>query len=207
MQRTPALERRRRTLLAVLAGCLCIAALSSCASPPDGASAPTTAPSPLETLVNLAAERLGSAEDAAASKWGTETRIDDPAREQQVLDNVRVLAGQHELSPELAEQIFFDQIQATESIQYTRFSEWVLDPTAAPVERPDLTGVRSTIDRLTEAMVLELSANQPVLLSDGCGDARDRAVRSVARSHQLDALYERALERATKSYCVDAATP
>lgn len=198
--------RCRRGLRSVLVGALAIAALSSCASLPPS---PTRAaePSPLDSLVSFAAERLRSAENAAAAKWETDGRVHDPAREQEVLAGVRALAGQHDVAPEFAELVFIDQIQATESIQYTRFAEWKLTPTEAPVERPDLTDVRAEIDRLTEAMVAELSGNRHVLASADCADARDRALRTATHELELTRLYERALTRATQSYCVNAKSP
>ncbi|WP_308799645.1 chorismate mutase [Agromyces silvae] len=197
---------RHRGMHAVAVGAFAIAALSGCVSLPP-APAPSAESTPLDALVGLAAERLASAEGAAAAKWQTEARVDDPARTQEVLAGVRALAGQHDVAPEFAELVFIDQIQATESIQYARFAEWKLSPTEAPVERPKLTDVRADIDRITEAMIAELSGNRHALTSPDCTTVRDRALRSTVQNLELSDLYERALTRATQSYCVNAETP
>ena len=192
---------------AVIAGALCLVGFGACTGSPDLSPEASVAPSPLETLVSLAAERLRSAEAAAAAKWGTEVRVDDADRAAEVIAGVRSLAAQHAVAPEFAEQVFLDQIDATESIQFSRFSEWKLDPSAAPIEHPDLADVRSDIDRLTEAMLVQLGEQHYLLTSADCADARDRALRAVTEHRSLDALYERALIRATASYCINAVPP
>jgi len=214
MHGTDSTVRRRRTsparsaaVVAVVAGALCLIGLGGCTGPADDPPGASVDPSPLETLVSLAAERLGNGEAAAASKWGTEVRVDDADRVAEVIAGVRSLAGQHAVAPEFAEQVFLDQIDATESIQFSRFAEWKLDPSAAPIEHPDLTDVRSDIDKLTEAMLVQLGEQHYLLTSADCADARDRALRAVTEHRNLDALYERALTRATASYCINAPSP
>jgi chorismate mutase len=171
--------------------------VSGCSS----VESPASQPSVLEGLVHAAAERLAHAEGAAGAKWGTDIRVDDPSREQEVLDAVDELARRKGLSVEYVHRIFRDQIDATEAIQYVRYSEWELDPSAAPAEKPVLGAVRADIDRLNHLMIDEIAAHQELLGSLQCGPARGAAVSSVAAQLDLDELYRRALERATQSYC------
>src|SRR5262249_37644360 len=64
--------------------------LSACAPVAD----PTPGGGPLLALADLAAQRVQIADAVAAAKWGTDTPIDDPAREQAVLDNAATKSRQ-----------------------------------------------------------------------------------------------------------------
>ncbi|MFJ6390702.1 chorismate mutase [Streptomyces sp. NPDC091972] len=56
------------------------------------APTPTAGRTALYPVADLAAERLTTADLVAAAKWGTDSPIDDPTREQQVLDDVAARA-------------------------------------------------------------------------------------------------------------------
>jgi chorismate mutase len=160
-----------------------------------------TAPSPLTALVDAATVRLQTADSVAASKWLAKGSIEDPARADQVLSAVTADAVSVGIDADYVRQIFTDQIAATEAVEYGRFSEWKLDPSAAPTTAPDLSASRSAIDALNQTMVAEIASQWQLLQSSGCVADRDDAVAAVASAHQLDALYREALERATRSYC------
>lgn len=98
-------------------------------------------------------------------------------------------------------RIFTDQINATEAIQYSRFSQWKLDPAAAPGAAPDLSSSRAVIDGLNHRMVLEVAAQWPALQSLQCPSQLADAKSAVARDRGLDPLYVEALDAATRSYC------
>jgi chorismate mutase len=96
---------------------------------------------------------------------------------------------------------FTAQIDATEAIQYSRFSWWKLDPGAAPTSAPDLSASRGLIDGFNRRMVAEISEQWPVLQSPACPLRLAAAKAVVADERRLDPLYRQALDSATRSYC------
>ncbi len=131
-------------------------------------------------LVDTAAQRLQTADPVAAVKWISGGSIEDPARVQQV---------------------FTDQIHATEGIEYLRFSQWKFDPATAPTTAPDLSESRTAIDGFNRTMVAELAAQRGLLHGPGCAAAVDAARAQVVTNQHLDALYQQALTAATRNYC------
>jgi chorismate mutase len=167
-------------------------------------TAPATARAddePLYPLVDAATQRLLTADPVAASKWLGGGPITDPARVQQVLAAVVVDAKSSGLPTDYATRVFTDQINATEAIQYNRFSWWKLDPAAAPVSAPDLSASRSLIDGLNRRMVAEMAGEWTLLRSPDCTLRLDAAKSAVEVDRGLDPLYRQALDAATRSYC------
>jgi chorismate mutase len=158
-------------------------------------------PSPLTPLVDAAAQRLLIADPVAASKWHSGGSIEDPPRVGQVLASVAAAAVADHLDADYVRRVFTDQIDATEAVEYARFSQWKLDPAAAPAAAPELAASRSTIDALNHTIVDEIAAQQNVLTSPDCGPAREEAIDAVSAARELDPLYRRALEHAARSYC------
>jgi chorismate mutase len=166
---------------------------------PGGAHA--TGPGPLTVLVDAAAQRLQTADPVAAFKWIAKRSIEDPARAQQVLAAVTADAMTAHTDPDYVRQVFGDQIAATEGVEYGRFSQWKLDPAAAPATAPDLSASRSAIDALNKTMVAEIATHWQLLRSPDCVADRDEAVDAVAGERGFDPLYRQALDFATRSYC------
>ncbi|MGI9125829.1 MAG: chorismate mutase [Mycobacterium sp.] len=160
-----------------------------------------TSAEPLYELMDAATQRLQTADAVAASKWITGGPITDPARAGQVLSAVSEDAESLHVPSEYVTTLFTDQINATEAIQYNRFSWWKLDPAAAPVAAPDLSASRAQIDVLNHRMVAEIAEELPVLRSPDCPVRLDAAKAAVARDRSLDPLYRQALDAATRSYC------
>lgn len=98
-------------------------------------------------------------------------------------------------------RVFDDQIRATEAIEYSRFSDWKLNPASAPPEPPDLSASRSAIDSLNNRMLSQIWSHWSLLSAPSCAAQLDRAKRDIVRSRHLDSLYQRALTTATQSYC------
>jgi chorismate mutase len=71
------------------------------------------------------------------------------------------------------------QINATEAIQYARFSWWKLNPADAPVSAPDLSASRALIDGLNVAMVGQIAAQWPVLHAPDCSARLSAAQRGL----------------------------
>lgn len=155
----------------------------------------------LAGLVDVAAQRLQAADPVAASKWLNGGAITDPARVHQVLADVAAAAESAGVPSYYATTVFTDQINATEAIQYSRFSGWKLDPATAPTSAPDLSASRTLIDDLNREMVAEMARSLPILNGPGCVATLESAKESVALQRALDPLYRQALDTATRSYC------
>lgn len=155
----------------------------------------------LHELVDAATLRLQTAEPVAASKWLSGAPITDAVRAQQVLAAVAADAAHLGVPAEYVTELFTNQINATEAIQYSRFSWWKLEPAAAPSSAPDLSSSRALIDELNRRMVAEIAEAWPVLRSPDCKARLDTAKSEVASERELDPLYQQALDAATRSYC------
>lgn len=166
--------------------------------------APAVAAQPHTTLVDLvdaATRRLQVAEPIAANKFHTGGLIEDPAREQQVLDAVSAEATALNLDPGYVSAAFRDQIDATVAIEYTRLAQWKFDPASAPIDVPDLASSRVIIDALNREMVTLMADEWDKLNAPACRAELDEAKAAVAAQRGLDPLYRQALDHATRSYC------
>ncbi|MCV7280770.1 chorismate mutase [Mycolicibacterium flavescens] len=157
--------------------------------------------SPLYPLVDAAAQRLETADPIAAAKWITGGPLTDKPRAEQVLDSVAAAADAHGIDRDYVRDIFRNQIDATEGIEYTRFGQWKFDPASAPVTAPDLSQSRAEIDRLNTKMVDEIAAQWNSLHSPECTAAVASATQAVGDARRFDPLYRQALASATRSYC------
>lgn len=156
----------------------------------------------LGQLTDLVIQRLRVSDDVAASKFGTGSPIDDPAREQQVLEQVRNQAGDLGLDPVSATAFFQDQITASKVVQKGLFARWAAHPQEAPTTRPDLGQIRTRLDQLTADLLRELKAT--VRLRDEpttCTVQLAVAAGSGAVLERLDALHRQALTGAVHSVC------
>ncbi|WP_236795039.1 chorismate mutase [Amycolatopsis sp. GM8] len=157
----------------------------------------------LGALTDLVIERLRVSDDVAASKFGTDSPIDDPAREQQVLDQVRTQATALGLDPDAAAAFFRDQITASKVVQRGLFARWTAHPDEAPTTRPDLGQIRTRLDQLTTALLQELKSTvdvrgEPV----SCTIHLALATGSAVLLDKLDALHRQALHTAVHAVCI-----
>jgi chorismate mutase len=155
----------------------------------------------LIALVDAAAQRLQIADPVAASKFRTGDHIDDPVREQQVLDTVAAVAVVKNIDPGYVKGVFRDQIDATSAIEHILFARWKLDPPSAPVATPDLHACRIAIDTLNQVMINEIAAQWDSLRSPTFSVDLERAKKAVVGARRLDPLYQRALDHVTRRYC------
>ena len=174
----------------LLAGCLCLSATAH--------AEPSL---PFYRLVDTAAQRLGTADPVAASKWITGGPITDRQRADQVLHAVAADASARGIDPQYVRAVFADQIAATEGIEYTRLAQWKFDSTIAPTAAPDLADSRTQIDEYNRTLVEEIALQWDSLRGRDCGQNLSEAVAAVAKARKLDGLYRQALISATRSYC------
>lgn len=157
----------------------------------------------LHSLVDLAAQRLATADLVAAAKYGTGSPVDDPAREKQVLDDVARQARDLGADPEVTVRFFRDQIEANKVVQRELHRRWDADPSQAPTpqERPDLAEVRKEINRVNGELVRGIAASFAARTAPSCRGLVVAAGVRVRGERQLDALHVVALGRALPSVC------
>ncbi|MFJ8676879.1 chorismate mutase [Streptomyces sp. NPDC093589] len=202
----------RRALTAGAAATLLFTGAGTAAAAPSATPAVTTATtaqhaaahSPygeLRPLAVLSAERLATADLVAAAKWGTGSPIDDPAREQVVLDTVAEQARQLGADPAATVRIFRDQIEANKVVQRGLHRTWDADPSQAPAERPDLDKVRQEINRINGELVRAVVDSEGARSAPYCGVLVSGAAAQVRHTRHLDGLHTVALARALRSVC------
>jgi chorismate mutase len=168
----------------------------------DAAVAAADGQSPLVPLVIHAAQRLQTADPVAASKFHTGGAVDDPAREAAVIEAVTSAATARRIDADFVQRVFRDQIDATDSLEHTRFAQWKIDPAAVPENAPDLSGLRDEIDRLNAAMVEDIASAGDVFRAASCPSDLAKAESAAVAARHLDELYGRALHFAVHEYCL-----
>ncbi|MGO4428097.1 gamma subclass chorismate mutase AroQ, partial [Streptomyces sp. MCAF7] len=138
---------------------------------------------------------------AAPPRGGTDSPIDDPERERQVLEAVAEQARALGADPEVTVRIFRDQIEANKLVQRGLYHRWEADPAQAPTERPDLSKVRLEINRINGELVRAIADSERARAERSCTGRLPVAALRVRHDRQLDALHSVALERALPSVC------
>lgn len=196
--------RSSRLRSAVVAACASAAVVLSGTAPAVAQSpAPAVAVAPgLAPLTELFAERLLLADKVAAAKYGTDKPIDDPAREQQILDDVAARAVGLGLDPDAVKAVFRDQIEANKLVQRGLYARWDAHPEQRPTERPDLVKeIRPALDRITTQVLTELQTTQGLRAKPSCAPRLSVAAARSAYGHRLDLLHLEGLARALPSVC------
>lgn len=184
-------------MIRLLASALLFSACATLIAPVASAQPDST----LVDLVDAATRRLQVAEPIAANKFHTGGLIEDPAREQQVMDAVSAEATTLDIDPAYVTTAFRDQIDATVAIEYTRLAQWKFDPAVAPVDSPDLASSRGVVDALNREMVTLMADEWGKLHSPACRPELDQAKAKVVQQRGLDPLYRQAIDFATRNYC------
>ncbi|MER5578926.1 chorismate mutase [Streptomyces massasporeus] len=179
--------------------------------PAGPATADTRRPAParqattahgLASVTDLFAQRLLLADKVAAAKYGTDTPIDDPAREAQILTDVRSRAAGLGLDADAVAAVFRDQIEANKLVQRGLYTRWDANPGERPTERPDLAKeVRPALDRITTGLLAALAETDRDRAVPSCAPRLAVAAGWSAYTHRLDALHLEGLGRALPSVC------
>jgi chorismate mutase len=156
----------------------------------------------LGPLTDVVIKRIRVSDDVAASKFGTDSPIEDPMREEQVLKQVRKQADAAGVNPDAAVAFFQDQITASKVVQKGLFARWTAHPQEAPTTRPDLRQIREQLDQLTTDLIQELKnterlRDKPI----ACTVQLALATGSGAALERSDTLHRQALRAATRSVC------
>lgn len=161
----------------------------------------------LGALTNLVIERIRVSDRVAASKFGTDSPIDDPAREEQELEQVQKQAAALGVNPDAAVAFFQGQITASKVVQKGLFARWSAHPQEAPTTRPDLGQIREQLDQLTTDLLHELKSTEALRDKPvACTVQLALAAGSGAALEQLDTLHRQALRTATHSVCLPGET-
>lgn len=191
-----------RTSVSRLSGAVLVALLVTALGPVHGATATDLPRESLVPLTGLSAERVLLADKVAAAKFGTPAPIDDPAREQVVLDNVRTLSIGMGIDPDESVAVFRDQIEANKQVQRHLYALWTAHPELVPAERPDLaTEVRPQLDRITLRLLEQLKATDHVRARPSCPGRLVATRLFVSHDRNLDRPHRAALDRSLSSAC------
>ncbi|WP_413811541.1 chorismate mutase [Streptomyces sp. OE57] len=192
----------RHALIAVLAAAvLATGATAAVAAPAAPAGPARVQHGTLWPLVDLSAQRVLVADEVAAAKWGTDSPIDDPAREREVLEAVARQAEELGADPVATSRIFRDQIEAGKAVQRGLYSRWDADPSQVPTERPDLDRVRLEINRINGELVRAIADSAAVRESRSCVGHLTAGTAAVVHGRHLDPLHTVALGRSLPSVC------
>jgi chorismate mutase len=162
-----------------------------------GASSPVAA---LRELVDLAVQRIQLSDQVAAAKFGTPQPINDPAREQQLLDTVAKTAPDLGVDPGEAGRFVRDQIEASKIVQRGLSAVWTTHPQQRPTTRPNLTTqLRPQLNRITTDLLAALRASRAARHARSC--PAELSTVSHGAAGQLEALHRDALAVALRSVC------
>ncbi|MDI9929296.1 gamma subclass chorismate mutase AroQ [Rhodococcus sp. IEGM 1354] len=187
---------RRIARIAVIAAVVPLVLLPTAAT-----SAAETPAENLQSLTDVLADRLATADSVAAVKWKTGGPVSDPEREAQVIDAAQNAAIGLGLAPERAGTVVRDQIEVGKAIQSLRLAQWHADPADAPDAPADLAPIRERITALTSAVVTQLASNAQALRSPTCYTDLVQAVVATNTAHDSDIVHAAALVAASRSLC------
>ncbi len=175
------------------------------ATSPTRATKPRQVVDPVfDPLMNGILERLAISEAVARTKFASGKPIQDPPREQALLDSVGDRATQFGLTPAQARTFFRIQIEAGKLVQTALLARWTREG-RAPGEPVDLTTrLRPALDRLGTSLLHDLG-RVCALPDDPQRMARIHQARErIARAAKLEALQRAAFDEATSGLCLSA---
>jgi chorismate mutase len=127
-------------------------------------AAAATSEQNLQHLLELIQQRLQVAPLVAQSKWNSGAPINDPAREQQILDQVVAEARKQGVSEQLARGFFQAQFDAGKLVQESLHVQWREQQHGSFQPAPDLAkDVRPLLDKLTPELLTSLKQVQASL--------------------------------------------
>lgn len=117
------------------------------------------APSPAQRLAKRIDERLALMPDVARYKWNRGQAIEDPPREQALLDSIKLQAPRYGLDPARAVAFFAAQIEASKVLQRELFFAWRANGQGEFASTRDLANdIRPKLDALNPQLLAALAA-------------------------------------------------
>ncbi len=115
-------------------------------------------PTPTALLAALIDERLAIVTEVARAKWNTQAAIEDPAREQALLQSLRERATALGVPAAAVDRFFGAQIEAAKVLQRELFARWRQQRQGQFKGVADLArDIRPDIDRITARMLEQLA--------------------------------------------------
>ncbi|WP_165554161.1 gamma subclass chorismate mutase AroQ [Kribbella capetownensis] len=160
------------------------------------------APVRLDGLTELVIRRILVGDEVAASKYFSGKPVEDPVREQQIIDSVRASAVQLGIDPDSTADFVRAQIEASKVVQRGLLAKWAADPSSAPTSGPDLDAVRQELDELTTGLLTELVRVDHVRHTGlACDISLLVATTTGSIEHHFDRLHRQALAVGTAAVC------
>jgi chorismate mutase len=157
---------------------LLVLALPACRPATDPAAMPAVPDPALDRLLGSMRSRLVVMHDVARWKWAAKAPIEDPAREQALLNDVNELGNAMGLDPAATRAVFAAQIEAAKLVQRADLARWQADGRGPEGEAPDLAGVlRPRIDALNRQL---LAAMAEAKVRPGMNAGASRRIRDRA---------------------------
>ncbi len=120
----------------------------------SGGQGSTAGTASADTLIELVVQRLTLGQDVAAVKYASCQPIDNPIREQEILQSVAHELSRTGLYQKIGRQFFRDQIDANKLIQRGLHHRWYAYPREVPAVHRNLAAeVRPKLDRITTQMM------------------------------------------------------
>jgi chorismate mutase-like protein len=154
-----------------------------------GQSADAVAVRRIATLID---ERLALMPDVARYKWNTGGAIEDPVREQQLLESVRQQAVEQGLPPARVTAFFAAQIEAAKVVQRELFEQWHKSGQGKFEAVVDLsTQIRPRLDALNPQFLEALAAVPAAVTRDHVPALSFTAISPAAVAAAMAPLLER----------------
>ncbi|WP_232511647.1 gamma subclass chorismate mutase AroQ [Herbaspirillum sp. meg3] len=161
---TPMKTNQINSLLLLLWKVLAVSLLlSACQSLPTGIAAADQ--QKIDRLLTLMDQRLNVAVMVAQSKWNSGAPINDPVREQKILDDLSAsLTSASEDEKAFMRRFFQAQFDAGKLIQLDLHAQWRREKRERFIAPPDLArDIRPELDRLTPLLIDTLNQTLPSL--------------------------------------------
>ncbi|MFG1905770.1 gamma subclass chorismate mutase AroQ [Kribbella sp. NPDC048928] len=153
-------------------------------------------------LTELVIQRILVGDDVAASKYFSGKPVEDPVREQQIIESVRASAVQLGIDPDQTAAFFQAQIEASKVVQRGLLAYWAAHPDQAPTSGPDLNVIRDKLDSLSTQLLAELVRVDDLRQSGlRCDISLVVADATGAARHHLDQLHRQALRTGSAATC------
>ena len=161
---------------------------------------------PLDILAELVVQRLTLSQEVAAAKYASGQPIDDPIREQQILESISHTLNDARVDRDIVIHFFSDQIEANKVIQRGLLQRWYAHPEEVPTVHDDLTAeIRPKFDCITSQMLEQFSNMKEVpLVRWACiEDLIDGKFMSRPFRRQLLGLHRSAAVFALRSFSTE----
>ena len=132
-------------------------------------------------LLQLIDQRLDVAPMVAKAKWNSGGAVNDPPREQLILDAVTAQASG--LDAVFVRRFFQAQFDASKALQLGLHAQWQQQGAGKFSDAPDLgRDVRPLLDRLTPQLIASLRQLQPLLAEPGMRNYIESRSASIVRA-------------------------